>query len=456
MEYTIVLGGGESGMWAALLAKREGHRVLLSDSGTLNSDTRASLSAMDIEIEERGHVLPDLEHATRVIKSPGIPDSALVIRRCLETGVPVISEIEFAARYAGDSTLVAITGSNGKTTTTILVASLLRAAGVNAIACGNIGTSLAQCVVRDPHPVYVIELSSFQLDHMYATRAHVALLLNITPDHLDRYDHKLSNYADAKGRVFLNQTTSDFAIFNADDPITKDLLLRQTTNPARALTFSLLDSTATAYYADGTIHLHLSEAQTVQYDYTSMKLKGEHNAANIMAACLALHAMGCDSALVDGTIETALRDFAGIEHRMEPSGVWHEITFINDSKATNIDSTHYALGAMPEGKTVLILGGTDKGNDYSVLLPQVVSVAKALIYLTKDNRKLHETFDSTRIPSYDCYSMEDAFATIRQLPLEAGDIVLLSPACASFDLFRNYEHRGHVFKEQVQQLLSQE
>lgn len=455
MQYTIVLGGGESGMWSALLAQREGHRVLLSDSGALKPDTKMALSSMGIAIEEGGHVLPDLEQATQVIKSPGIPDKAPVIRRCIEAGIPVISEIEFAARYVGESTLVAITGSNGKTTTTTLTTKLLQAAGVDAIACGNIGTSLAQCVVCDPHKVYVMELSSFQLDHMYDTHAHVALLLNITPDHLDRYEYQLSNYADAKGRVFLNQQSGDFAVLNADDPVTAEMLQRRPSNPAHALTFSLQDESADAYYADGTIHLRLSEGETISYDYSQMQLRGEHNAANIMAACLALHAMGYDSALADGTIERALREFSGIEHRMEKCGVWKGVTFINDSKATNIDSTHYALGAMPKGKTILFLGGTDKGNDYNAILPQVRETTKELIYLTKDNKKLHDTFDNLGIPSHDCYSMEEAFEVIRQMTLEDGDIVLLSPACASFDLFNSYEHRGHVFKDEVKKLLSQ-
>ena len=456
MEYTIVLGGGESGMWSAMLAKREGHKVLLSDSGTLKPETKMSLASMCIEIEEGGHILPDLEKADRVIKSPGIPDKAPVIKRCIEAGVPVISEIEFAADYVGDSTLIAITGSNGKTTTTTLTAQLLNATGVDAKACGNIGVSLAQCVVCDPHKVYVMELSSFQLDHMYKTHPHVALLLNITPDHLDRYEYKLENYADAKGRVFQNQTADDFAVINADDPITAEMLVtRQAANPARQLTFSLKDPSATAYYADGKIQLRLSDDRTVVFDYAQMQLKGDHNASNIMAACLALHAMGCDDAIANGTIEKAIKDFTGIEHRMESCGVWHGVKFINDSKATNIDSTHYALGAMPKGKTILFLGGTDKGNDYTVILPQVVETTKELIYLTKDNKKLHDTFDHTGIPAHDCYSMQEAFDVIRQMSLDEGDIVLLSPACASFDLFSNYEQRGKVFKEEVKKLLAE-
>lgn len=441
-------------MWSALLAQREGHRVLLSDSGRLKPETAMTLTSMGIELEEGGHHLPDLTSATQVIKSPGIPDTAPVIIRCKEAGIPIISEIEFAARYAGTGTLIAITGSNGKTTKTTLVAHLLRAAGLDAIACGNIGTSLAQCIVCDPHDIYVMELSSFQLDHMYQTRAHVALLLNITPDHLDRYDHRLELYADAKGRVFRNQEETDFAILNADDPTTHDMLSRRAPNPAHAYTFSLHDPSADAYYHDGTIRLRLTEERTVSYDYTHMKLRGDHNAANIMAACLVLHAMGCDDPLSDGTIEDALRHFAGIEHRMEQCGEWRGVTFINDSKATNIDSTHYALGAMPAGRTILMLGGTDKGNDYTAILPQVIETTKALIYLTTDNRKLHDTFDPTGIPSYDCHSMAEAFEVIRRLSPEEGDIVLLSPACASFDLFHNYEHRGRVFKEEVQKLLS--
>lgn len=449
MEYTIVLGGGESGTWAALLAKRLGHRVLLSDSNTLRDATRDLLIQNGVRIEERGHSLPDLERASRVIKSPGIPDSAAVVQRCVDAGVPVISEIEFAAAHVGNSTLIGITGSNGKTTTTTLTAHLLEACGIDAVACGNIGLSLAQCLVREPHKVYVMELSSFQLDHMYDTHLHISVLMNITPDHLDRYEHQLDLYADAKGRVFRNQTDEDYAITFADDPETARMLERREPNPATALTFSLA-SRETAAYLDGeTIHIRLREGEESLIDYSKLQLQGPHNACNVMAACLVVHAMGLDHALSDGTVTKALEHFTGIEHRMELARLLHGVKYINDSKATNIDATRHALEAMPDGRTILFLGGTDKGNDYEEIKELVARKCKGLIYLTTDSKKLHRTFDPLPMPSFDATSMEEAFVILRSLHPHEGDVVLLSPACASFDLFKNYEDRGRAFKEEV-------
>lgn len=449
MDYIIVLGGGESGLWSALLAKQQGARVLLSDSGTLLPEARDLLIKNDVPYEEGGHTLPDLKHATAVIKSPGIPDTAPVVRRCEEAGIPILSEPEYAARFVGDSTLIGITGSNGKTTTTTLTAYLLRACGLDAIACGNIGTSLARCVASDPHRYYVIELSSFQLDHMYHTRLHVAALLNVTPDHLDRYEHSLDKYADAKWRVFQNQTPGDLHILNLDDPISRQLVERSPALHSQELTFSVEDESATAYYRDGVLHFLLNNGSTAAIDYSRMQLKGEHNAANVMAACLVLRALGADQSLSDGTVQKALDHFAGIPHRMEPAGVWRGITFINDSKATNIDATHYALGAMKDHRTILILGGTDKGNDYTQILPLVQQKCKTLIYLTTDSQKLHTAFDTLPIPAYDVRSMAEAFGILDRIETEEGDTFLLSPACASFDLFHNYEHRGDCFKAEA-------
>lgn len=454
MDYIIVLGGGESGLWSALLAKREGMRVFVSDSGILRDEVRALLDENDVAYEEGAHILPDLEKASAVIKSPGIPDTAAVISRCVQAGLPILSEPEFAARYVGDSQLIGITGSNGKTTTTSLTAYLLRACGYDAVACGNIGTSLAQCVVRDPHKYYVMELSSFQLDHMYDAQMHIAALLNVTPDHLDRYDHSLDNYADAKWRVFQNQTEQDFCILNHDDPVSQSLLGRHAALASQCLTFSMTDPSATAYYDGGFIHLHINGGRLATLDYREMQLKGEHNAANVMAGCLILLGLGAEKCFVERTVQEALNAFAGIEHRMEPVGVWRGITFINDSKATNIDATHYALGAMPDHRTILILGGTDKGNNYNDIRALVEQKCKALIYLTVDSKKLHSAFDTLPIPAYDVRSMQDAFQVLKSLETKEGDQFLLSPACASFDLFKSYEHRGKCFKEQFQVLKS--
>ena len=455
MEYTIVLGGGESGLWSALLAYKLGHRVLLSDSRELSPATKEILDKRGIPYEEGGHRLPDLEKAARAVKSPGIPLDAEVVLRCKAAGVPVVSEPEFAFPHIGDSTFVGITGSNGKTTTTTLTAYLLRAVGKDAIACGNIGISVARCLVQDPHDIYVTELSSFQLDNMEHTRAKVAALLNITPDHLDRYHHSLEEYADAKGHVFRNQTRQDVHVYNLDDPNTAALLRRMSERLSRGLSFSVKEPSADAYYDGRDIVLRFSEDEKAVLDFSKLQLKGSHNAQNVAAASLILMGLGIKEPFFDGTIQKALEDFTGIEHRMEPAGTWRGIKFINDSKATNIDSTHYALGAMPDGKTVLFLGGTDKGNDYEEIFDLVSAKAKALIYLTKDSKKLHATFDRLAIPAYDALSMDEAFEIVTErLSLDEGDIVLLSPACASFDLFKNYEHRGRVFKDAVRHLLT--
>ena len=454
MEYTIVLGGGESGLWSALLAKKLGHRILLSDAKTLSPATKDILDKRDIPYEEGGHLLPDLDKADRVVKSPGIPLDSEVIRRCVEAGAEVVSEPEFAFPHIGESTFVGITGSNGKTTTTTLTAYLLRAVGRDAVACGNIGVSVARCLVQDPHDIYVTELSSFQLDNMEHTRAKVSALLNITPDHLDRYHHSLEEYADAKGHVFRNQTREDYHVYNLDDPNTAALLRRMPERMSTPLTFSVKDPSATAYFDGHLIRLRFADGEMADILFDKLQLKGSHNAQNVAAASLILIGLGIREPFFDGTIQKALEDFTGIEHRMEPAGTWHGIRFINDSKATNIDSTHYALGAMPDHSTVLFLGGTDKGNDYEEIFELVSQKAVALIYLTKDSKKLHATFDRLPIPAYDALSMEEAFEVITEkLSLPEGTVVLLSPACASFDLFNNYEHRGRVFKDFVHDLL---
>lgn len=446
MAYTIVLGGGESGLWAAALAAQKGDRVLLSDNATLSEASRAFLDGHRVPYEEGEHILSDLDQATQVVKSPGIPDKAPVIQRCIALGIPVISEIELAYRYIGDSRVIAITGSNGKTTTTSLVAHILRTNGIDAIACGNIGTSLTQCVVRDPHQVYVTELSSFQLDHMYDFRADIAVLTNITPDHLDRYEYSLDKYADAKGRVFRNQKSGDISIYFREDPITAEMLARRESQPleSEVLTFGLAEVSRGAY-VDGT-HFCVRLGETsYTIDYRSMPLQGVHNVYNMMASTLVALRMGVD---IEG-IEEALHTFKAVEHRMEPVAVIDGVRYINDSKATNIDSTHYALSAMPDHKTVILLGGTDKGNDYSMIYDLVSAKAKALVYLTTDSRKLHQAFDPLGLPTADAHSVTEALDFVDTLDLQAGDVVLLSPACASFDLFKNYEHRGRAFKEEV-------
>lgn len=445
MAYTIVLGGGESGLWAAALAAQKGHKVLLSDNAKLSDESKTFLHEHHIPYEEGGHILPDLAEATQVVKSPGIPDKAPVIQRCVELGVSVISEIELAFRYIGDSQVIAITGSNGKTTTTSLISHILRENGIDAIACGNIGTSLAQCVVRDPHKVYVVELSSFQLDHMYDFRADIAVLTNITPDHLDRYEYALEKYADAKGRVFRNQKPGDLAIYFREDLVTADMLARRESPLESEVQTFGLDKVLQGAYVDGRCFCVRLGDKSYDIDYSQMPLQGIHNVYNMMASTLVALRMGLE---IQG-IEQALHTFKAVEHRMEPVAVIDGVRYINDSKATNIDSTHYALSAMPDHKTVILLGGTDKGNDYNMIYDLVSAKAKALIYLTTDSEKLHRTFDRLGLPTIDAHSVTEALDFVETLDLEEGDVVLLSPACASFDLFKNYEHRGRVFKEEV-------
>lgn len=448
----IILGSGESALASALLAKRHSVApIFLSDLHAIAPDTKQELERADIPFEEGGHTLPTLTPQSIIIKSPGIPDSAPVIQRCAKEGAQIISEIEFAAHFAQEP-LIGITGSNGKTTTTTLISHLLTALGYNAPACGNIGKSLARVQLEskpDQHPDFdVIELSSFQLDGMSQSHIHIALLLNITPDHLDRYQYSFDLYADAKGRIFQNQTEQDFSITNADDPATAQMLKRRGGSPATSYTFSCKDTSATAYY-DGQQWITIAEGR-YRFDFKQIHLQGEHNAQNVMAALLALLALGID--LSDPRLLGALQSFRGIKHRMQSLGKWRGVHFINDSKGTNMDSTIHALSAMPDGHTILLIGGTDKGNDYSTMLPLVQQKCKALIYLTTDSQKLHAAFDQLPIPHAEALSMAEAFKQIQSLPLQDGDQVLLSPACASFDLFHNYEDRGDQFIQQFELL----
>lgn len=448
--YLIILGAGESGIWSAILACEKGYRVLLSDRSSISDEYKSLCRQHGIRWEEGGHHLEGLSDAEAVVKSPGIPDTAEVVIRCQQAGLPILSEIEFAARYAHGSKLIAITGSNGKTTTTSLLTHLLREGGLDATSGGNIGTSLAQLLVRSPHEIYVLELSSFQLDHMYDFKADIALLTNITPDHLDRYDHSLERYADSKGRIFANQTSEDLALYCSTDRETLRLFERQGPPSATLLSFALCanDDPSCRAFCRGNSLTWQWQGKVYAIPYKDLPLQGPHNRLNMLAAGLV--ALACGIGFDD--IRRALGSFRPIEHRLEPCGVAGGVRYINDSKATNIDSTRHALAAMPEGRTVLILGGTDKGNDYTEILAEVTRVAKALIFLTTDSAKLHRTFDPLGLPTYDARSMDEVFEILSRFPLEEGDIVLLSPACASFDLFHNYEHRGTLFKQAVRSL----
>lgn len=439
MKKIIILGGGESGISAALLAKKRGEPPFVSDSGHLKPWAKECLEKEQIEYEENGHSLNWLSDASLVIKSPGIPDNSDVVKVSEANGLPIISEIEYVACMLSPRQLIGITGSNGKTTTTTLINLALNASNIQSTSCGNIGDSLARTQLEVKANTYVIELSSFQLDRMYEAHLHIALLLNITPDHLDRYDHELMNYARAKWRIFQNQTEEDFAIINADDAITNELLKESPLRKQHVLTFSCKSSDADAFFDGTDIYFKTGDV----YHFSNFLLKGEHNAQNLMATGLALQAYGLS--ISSPRVVQALSTFGGVRHRTQMVGEWRGVTFINDSKGTNLDATIHALGAMPDGKTILILGGTDKGNDYSEIYDLVKLKVKALIFLTLDTEKLIKSFEKLNLPTSIAHSMQEAFKQISQLKLNEGDVVLLSPACASFDLFNNYEDRGDQF-----------
>ena len=442
----VVLGGGESGVGAAILAKDKGMDVFLSDFGTIAPKYLATLEKEDIPHEHGQHTMERILAADEVVKSPGIPDTAPVIKALREKNIPIISEIEFAGRYT-DAKMVCITGSNGKTTTTSLIYHILRRAGVDAGLAGNIGNSLALQVARDPHPVYVIELSSFQLDNMYSFKANIAVLLNITPDHLDRYDYKMQNYINAKFRILQNLTPRDAFIYWQDDPVVS-AQLRQIASEARIFPFAEHQEENTAAYIDAEDNLIINTpAGSLSMPRADLALHGLHNIYNSMAAGLS----ACLLNIRRDDIRSALSDFAGVEHRLEPVATINGVEWINDSKATNVNSTWYALEAMKR-PVVLILGGKDKGNDYSEILPLVREKVKAIVAMGKDNAKITAYFgENTTLPVIDTHSLADAVEACRGLASE-GDTVLLSPCCASFDLFKSYEDRGEQFKEMVKQL----
>ncbi len=441
----VVLGAGESGFGAAVLAKDRGFDVFLSDSGTIAPKYRERLEAEGISFEEGSHTMPLILSADEIVKSPGIPLDAPVILAVRAKNIPVISEIEFAGRYT-DSKMVCITGSNGKTTTTMLIHHILRHAGIDAALAGNVGVSLAYQVARDPHDVYVVELSSFQLDNMYDFKANIAVILNITPDHLDRYDHKMENYVRAKFRILQNMQDSDSFIFWKDDPVIA-AQLRQVCTRARMLPFSEFREEGSAAYIDAENRLIFETPGTcMKMPRADLALNGLHNVFNSMAA--GLSACLCDVSKDD--IREALSDFCGVEHRLEFTADIDGVRWINDSKATNVNSCYYALEAMTT-PTVLILGGKDKGNDYSEILPLVKEKVKAIVAMGKDNAKILDFFGPHVAKIADTHTLTDAIEACRAFASN-GDTVLLSPCCASFDLFKSYEDRGCQFKAEVLKL----
>ncbi len=438
----VVLGGGESGVGAAILGKDKGMEVFLSDFGQIPERYRQQLEAEGIEWEQGQHTLERILSADEVVKSPGIPPTAPVMKAIAEKGIPVISEIEMAGRFT-DAKMVCITGSNGKTTTTLLTYHILREAGINVGLAGNVGRSLALQVARTPHDVYVIELSSFQLENMYEFKANIAVMLNITPDHLDRYDYKMDNYVKAKFRIIRNLTSEDAFIFWQDDP-TIQRQLEQIATEARLFPFAEHEEHQSHAWVDDAGELVFDTSETsLKMPRAELSLNGLHNLYNSMAAGLS----ACLLDIKKEDIRRALSDFEGVEHRLEPAGTVDGVRYINDSKASNVNSCWYALESMPKG-TVLILGGKDKGNDYSEIEPLVREKVKAIVCMGKDNSKLISYFGGIVDQIRDTHSLDEAMAACREIA-RPGDTVLLSPCCASFDLFSSYEDRGRQFKQAV-------
>ena len=438
-----VLGAGESGTGAAILAQKKGFQVFVSDLSQIKPYYKEQLDARGIEWEEQHHSEERILESDEIIKSPGIPKEAPIIQKLMAQGTPIISEIEFAGRYT-NARMVCITGSNGKTTTTSLIYHIFKMAGMNVGLAGNIGSSLAWQVAEKDFDWYVIELSSFQLDNMYDFKADIAVLMNITPDHLDRYDYEMQNYVDAKMRVIRNQTGSDAFVYWADDPIiTRELKkygLKATLYP-----FSEARKEDLAAWTDnGTVYFDRPYAFNMEQE--SLALRGKHNLYNSMAAGISASIAGIRS----DTIRKALQSFQGVEHRLERVARVGGVDFINDSKATNVNSCWYALQSMPV-KCVLILGGKDKGNEYTEIESLVREKCVGLVYLGLHNEKLHSFFDPMGLPVADVQSMPDAVKAAYGMA-KKGQIVLLSPCCASFDLFKSYEDRGEQFKNCVRAL----
>ncbi len=443
-ERIIILGGGESGVGSAILAQKNGYEVLVSDSGIIKQKYKKVLAGYHIDFEEGSHSEEKVLQADFVIKSPGIPETIPIVQKLKGKGLPVISEIEFAGRFTNAKT-VCITGSNGKTTTTLLIYHILKNTGLNVGLAGNVGKSLAWQVAEQQHDVYVIELSSFQLDGMFDFRSDVAILMNITADHLDRYGYNIQDYINSKFRIIQNQTENDVFIYCEDDEnIQKELFKRRIISACFPFSLKEPDGQGAGIY-NGEMIINYKQKQ-FSMSILDISLQGKHNIYNSMAAGIASMVFE----IKNEQLRESLSDFKGIEHRLEKFLKVHGIEFINDSKATNVNSTWYALESIPKS-IVWIAGGIDKGNDYSMLMPLVTEKVKAIVCLGKDNTRLHAAFDGVLKNVVDASNMEEAVKAAYYLSRN-GDTVLLSPACASFDLFDNYEDRGNQFKEQVRNL----
>ena len=443
MKRIVILGAGESGAGAAVLAKKEGFDVFVSDMSRIQDKYKKKLDDRNIEWEEGQHTEEKILNADEGIKSPGIPNEAPMIRKIIAKGIHIISEIEFAGRYT-NSKMICITGSNGKTTTTSLIYHIFKEAGYDAGLAGNIGNSLALQVAEEPHEYYIIELSSFQLDNMYDFRANIAILLNITPDHLDRYDHCMQNYVDSKMRIIQNQTPQDAFIYWQDDPIISRELSKYDIKAVQYPFSELKEKGSIGYIEEG--EYEIEKPTPFNMEQESLSLTGKHNIYNSLAAGIASNITGIKKEV----IRQSLGDFPGVEHRLEKVAKVGGVQYVNDSKATNVDACWYALESM-KTKVVLILGGKDKGNDYNAIKDLVKEKCSALVYLGADNAKLHGFFDGLGIPVRDTHSMPECVAACHELA-KPGETVLLSPCCASFDLFKNMEDRGEQFKTLVREL----
>lgn len=443
MKRLVILGGGESGVGTALLGKAKGYEVFLSDKGKIKEIYRDALKHNEIEFEDEQHTESKILNADIVMKSPGIPDKVEIVKKIRSNGIQVVSEIEFASKYT-DATIVGITGSNGKTTTASLTYHILKQE-LQVGLSGNIGKSFAQQILEFDYPNYVLEISSFQLDDIVDFKPHIAVLLNITPDHLDRYDYKFENYINSKFRIAMNQTKDDYLIYDADDEVINEWLKNHKIQ-STLLPFSLVKTIENGAYLDNdNIKITIDNNQIIM-PTANLALEGKHNVKNQMAASTVAHLLK----IRKQTIRESLENFQGVEHRLEHVLKINKVQYINDSKATNVNATYYALESM-DTPTVWIVGGVDKGNDYKELFPFVNEKVKAIICLGVDNEKLISTFGNMVDVVVETQFMTEAVKIAYKIA-EAGDTVLLSPACASFDLFENYEDRGRQFKDAVRNL----
>ena len=444
MKRLVILGGGESGVGTAILGKRKGYEVFVSDNNKILNKYKKVLLNNEIDFEENQHTESKILNADAVVKSPGIPEKVLIVQKLMEHSIKVISEIEFAAQYT-NATIIGITGSNGKTTTTLLTHHILKKAGLSVGIAGNIGDSFAQQVAEETYENYVLELSSFQLDGIENFKSHIAILTNITPDHLDRYEYDFDKYIASKFRITKNQKETDYLIYDADDPVIYNWLKENKTS-AKLVPFSLEKKLEYgAYIKDNNIIININK-DPINMPLSTLSIKGKHNTKNAMAASMAAQLLKARKQV----IKESLEDFEGVEHRLENVAKVKDVEYINDSKATNVNATFYALECMDK-TTVWIVGGVDKGNDYNDLLPLVREKVKAIVCLGLDNEKIKNTFGNVVDIIVETAGAEEAVKVSHKLA-ERGEVVLLSPACASFDLFDNYEDRGRQFKRAVKSL----